>query len=284
MARRVRPQAGKRERDESAYGSLGPKLARRVERVKAIGSQLGGGHIAADVSVRDRSCDQPFEEAREVCTRMADVFAMVERGGELGTVVFVLDQRVVLHHRSQTIQRWTPRVRDRRKLRDVRAHVALVPGRQDRLDAREVLVQGRPPDPSSFGDLRHGHRIHAELGGQRCGGVEDGLADLASMRLDRLAPHLRHEVIIRNVAARTGCLDSDTLSCKCARVKYTEVTEPHTGMPRWVKAFVIIGAVLAVLLVVGLVFGKGEHGPGRHGGGGDRETPTSHVLPVEHAP
>lgn len=41
------------------------------------------------------------------------------------------------------------------------------------------------------------------------------------------------------------------------------------GMPRWVKAFVIIGVVLAVLVVLMLtgVLGKG-HGPRRHFGGG----------------
>lgn len=62
-------------------------------------------------------------------------------------------------------------------------------------------------------------------------------------------------------------------------------TAARAGTPRWVKVFVVIGAVLAVLLVVGLVFGKGEHGPGRHGGGGDgRETPTSHGPPVDHSP
>jgi hypothetical protein len=55
-------------------------------------------------------------------------------------------------------------------------------------------------------------------------------------------------------------------------------------MPRWVKVFVVIGAVLALVLVIGLVFGGGEHGPGRHGGGNGDETPTSHVPPVDHAP
>ena len=38
---------------------------------------------------------------------------------------------------------------------------------------------------------------------------------------------------------------------------------PEQGMPRWVKVFVVVGAVIAVLAVVSLVAG-GEHGPGRH--------------------
>jgi hypothetical protein len=39
------------------------------------------------------------------------------------------------------------------------------------------------------------------------------------------------------------------------------------GMPRWVKAFLIIALVIVVLLVVLLLTG-GEHGPGRHMSGG----------------
>ena len=63
-----------------------------------------------------------------------------------------------------------------------------------------------------------------------------------------------------------------------------------TGMPRWVKVFLIIGLVLVLLFVGGKVTGVGgDHGPGRHGGGGD--TPSSvveqdggHRPPVEHRP
>ena len=38
------------------------------------------------------------------------------------------------------------------------------------------------------------------------------------------------------------------------------------GMPRWVKIFLIVAAVLVVLLVVGMLIGGGQHGPGRHFG------------------
>jgi hypothetical protein len=44
------------------------------------------------------------------------------------------------------------------------------------------------------------------------------------------------------------------------------------GMPGWVKVFLIIAIVLAVLIIVGLITGKvgpgGPHGPGRHLGFG----------------
>jgi hypothetical protein len=41
--------------------------------------------------------------------------------------------------------------------------------------------------------------------------------------------------------------------------------EPGTGMPRWVKVFAIVGAVLVLLVIVMLLAG---HGPGRHMRGG----------------
>lgn len=40
-------------------------------------------------------------------------------------------------------------------------------------------------------------------------------------------------------------------------------TREPTGMPRWVKVFGLVTAVVAVLVVVMLLIG---HGPGRHGG------------------
>ena len=45
-------------------------------------------------------------------------------------------------------------------------------------------------------------------------------------------------------------------------------------MPRWVKVFVAIGLLLALLLAGALVFGGGRHGPGRHmSTGGDETSP-----------
>jgi hypothetical protein len=39
------------------------------------------------------------------------------------------------------------------------------------------------------------------------------------------------------------------------------------GTPRWVKVFGIIALVVVVLLVVMIIAGRGDHGPGRHTGG-----------------
>ncbi len=65
---------------------------------------------------------------------------------------------------------------------------------------------------------------------------------------------------------------------------------PTTGTPAWVKAFGIIALVVVLLFVVAKLTGLGgDHGPGRHGGGG--ETPStvieqdrSHRPPVDHGP
>ena len=40
-----------------------------------------------------------------------------------------------------------------------------------------------------------------------------------------------------------------------------------SGMPRWVKAAALVTAVLLAAIVLMVVLGEGEHGPGRHTGG-----------------
>lgn len=64
---------------------------------------------------------------------------------------------------------------------------------------------------------------------------------------------------------------------------------PATGedrMPGWVRGFVIAGIVLALVVVVAVLVGGGDHGPGRHlpAGGGDSEieTPGDHAPPDDH--
>lgn len=41
------------------------------------------------------------------------------------------------------------------------------------------------------------------------------------------------------------------------------VGRPTPGMPRWVKAFLIVALVVALLVVILLLI-SGGHGPGRH--------------------
>jgi hypothetical protein len=52
------------------------------------------------------------------------------------------------------------------------------------------------------------------------------------------------------------------------------------GTPRWVIVFGIIALLVLVLVVVGLLIGKGGHGPGRHTPGGHTGPPPG----VTHQP
>ena len=53
----------------------------------------------------------------------------------------------------------------------------------------------------------------------------------------------------------------------------------YPGMPRWVKISAVIASMLVLLLVIVLVFGGGQHGPGRHcqSGNAGRTPPASAV-------
>ena len=56
---------------------------------------------------------------------------------------------------------------------------------------------------------------------------------------------------------------------------------PHAGYrprPRWLKAFMIIGAVIVVVLLAMVLLGGGEHGPGRHMGGSGGHHPPAIVT------
>ncbi|MDQ4098057.1 MAG: hypothetical protein M3144_09345 [Actinomycetota bacterium] len=46
------------------------------------------------------------------------------------------------------------------------------------------------------------------------------------------------------------------------------------GAPRWAKVFGIIAAVVVVLFLILLLTG-GDHGPGRHGNGGQERPPAA---------
>lgn len=52
----------------------------------------------------------------------------------------------------------------------------------------------------------------------------------------------------------------------------------YAGMPGWVKWFVVGAVLLVLVLVAGLLLGRGEHGPGRHMPQG--LAPGAHVLAV----
>src|SRR5918996_997584 len=121
-----------------------------------------------------------MQERRQLCVAMPVGLAGYERIG--------------LQHGRESFARAPGPVSDLGKVSEMARDLTFVPDEQDRLDVREVLVQGRPADAGVLGDLRHRHRPQPVLGYQRRGGVQDRVADLASVRLDRLVPELRHGV------------------------------------------------------------------------------------------
>ncbi|MGI8460781.1 MAG: hypothetical protein ACR2OC_03965 [Solirubrobacterales bacterium] len=57
-----------------------------------------------------------------------------------------------------------------------------------------------------------------------------------------------------------------------------------SGAPRWVKVSGFIALGLGVLVVALMLFGGGDHGPGRHTSSGDAPSPVA-TSPVEgHTP
>ena len=83
----------------------------------------------------------------------------------------------------------------------VLCHMALMPGDQNRFDAREVLVQRGSPDTRLVGDLDHGHRSQAVPRDESGGGVEDRIANPTPMRLDGVVPELWNVTSIRHAQA-----------------------------------------------------------------------------------
>jgi hypothetical protein len=125
----------------------------------------------------------------------------VQQGDEIAVVVLprhVGEQGVGLQYGGQALRGFAAAVADLDQLRQMGSDLALVPRGQDRLDIREVLVQRGPPDPGLRGDPRHRDREQPVSGHQCRGGVEDRVAHLATVGLDRLVPQLRHHRTIRD--------------------------------------------------------------------------------------
>lgn len=78
--------------------------------------------------------------------------------------------------------------------------MTFMPGIQDRLNIRKILIQRRPSDTGVLGDLRHRHRSHSPVGNQACNRIQNRTPHGPSMLFDGFIPQLRHAQIIRSVA------------------------------------------------------------------------------------
>ena len=83
-----------------------------------------------------------------------------------------------------------------------------VPGDEDRLHTREVLVERGSPDPRLVGYLGHRHRAQPVPSDKGRGGLQDRNAYFAPVRRDGLVPEPWNHASIRDGGIR------DTLYCK----------------------------------------------------------------------
>lgn len=86
---------------------------------------------------------------------------------------------------------------------EVVADLVVVPGPKDLFDAGEVLVDGRTADSGLVGDLGHGDVQRTAFGCESGGSLQDRVANLTAMRLDRRVPQLRHDPTIHSAGYRT---------------------------------------------------------------------------------
>jgi len=160
--------------------------------VEAVGRQLDGADVSTDVAGFCGLLQEAFDQAVEMLLGSVDVLPSMQDRRELGAVVLVGDERVRLEYGREPLERIAVLIPDRGELLEVAVDLTLVPGDQDRLDIREVLVERRASDPGLLRDLRHGHRERSALGHQCRGGVQRRIAHRPAVCLDRLIPQLRH--------------------------------------------------------------------------------------------
>jgi hypothetical protein len=164
--------------------------------VQAVARQLVSRDVVPDLAGRRGRGEQVPEEVAELSLRSGQVLAPVHERRQVGAVVragtLVGDARVGLEHHFEPLARVGGSVPDLGEVLQMVGHVALVPGDQDRLDVREVLVQRCPSDAGLIGDLGHRHRGQPVLGHERRRGVQRGLPHGVAVRLDRVVPEPRH--------------------------------------------------------------------------------------------
>jgi len=175
--------------------------------VEAVARELVRRDIVPEVAGPCALGQQVSDEALEVLLRSSDVLTSVQECRELGAVMLAGDEGVGLEHGFEPLACVPGPVADFSEKFEMRGHLTFVPGNQDRLDAREVLVQRRASDARLLGDLRHRHRPQPVLGHERRSRVHGRVAHLAAVRLDRLVPELRHGPTIRAVSPGRDILD-----------------------------------------------------------------------------
>jgi hypothetical protein len=189
---RRRTQAVERDGDQPSDGGSGRQRAGGRDRVQAVGRQLAGSDVVAEVAGVCGLGEQLAEELAEMLLGARGVLSAMQQGGDLAAVVLVPDERVGLEHRCESLGGRSRLLGEAGELSQVTGDLPLVPRVQDRLDVSEVLVERRAADAGLLGDLRHRHRPQAVCRNEGGRDREDGVFHRASVLVDRLLPEPRH--------------------------------------------------------------------------------------------
>jgi hypothetical protein len=133
-----------------------------------------------------------------------NVLTSMDQRGELRAVLVPLkgDQRVGLEDGFKSRSRFARFVAKLGQVFQMLGDMLFVPGDQDRLDTREVLVERGSPDTRLVGDLGHGHRAQPVPSDKGRGGLQDRIAYFPSVRRDGLVPEPRNYASIRDGGIR----------------------------------------------------------------------------------
>ena len=163
--------------------------------MQAVLRQLPGRNIAAGRAARRGLADEPLEHRSELALRIGNLLVamkevdkrLIVMGPELGAQAGVRRE-----HRNQSLGRITRLLGNGRQQVEVASHLPLMPGNQDCLDVREVLVEGRAANTGFLRNLGHRHPAQAMLA-QDCGcAVQGRLAHRMTVGVDRIGPEPGH--------------------------------------------------------------------------------------------
>ncbi len=163
--------------------------------MEAVARELVGRHVVPEVAGSCPFGHELSDHAMEPMLRSNNTLVPVKELDERRVVIPVRvmgEVRVRLEHGPQSLTGVAGLFPNFGEVLEMAGYLTFVPGKQDRIDIREVLVQGRTADTGLLGDVRHRHRPEAVLGNKLRCRVQDRVAHIAAMRLDRLAPQLRH--------------------------------------------------------------------------------------------
>jgi hypothetical protein len=123
--------------------------------MEAKGRQLVDRHVGSNSTDGHGLDQQSSHDAEQLVLWSGDVFTLMDERAEFWAMLVPLerDQRIRVEHSFESRSRFARSVSQPRQMLQVLGDVPFVPGEQDWLDAREVLVEGGAADAGLLGDL-----------------------------------------------------------------------------------------------------------------------------------